>query len=58
MRAMGRSRVTIYRSELAGEFPKHTQPSENSVAWLAADISAWIDSRPVARLRGRLQPAL
>jgi prophage regulatory protein len=50
----GLSRMTIYRLELAGKFPKRRQLSENSVAWLEADISQWIDSRPVAHLRGTL----
>jgi prophage regulatory protein len=47
----GLSRMTTYRLELAGKFPKRRQLSENSVAWLEADISQWIDSRPVAHLR-------
>jgi predicted DNA-binding transcriptional regulator AlpA len=50
----GLSRMMIYRLELAGKFPKRRQLSENSVAWLAADISQWIDSRPVAHLRGTI----
>jgi len=51
MQATGLSRMTIYRLELADKFPKRRQLSENSVAWLEADISEWIDSRPIARLR-------
>jgi predicted DNA-binding transcriptional regulator AlpA len=51
MQATGLSRITIYRLELAGKFPKRRKLSENSVAWLEADISEWIDSRPFARLR-------
>ena len=51
MQVTGLSRMTIYRLELAGKFPKRRQLSENSVAWLEADISQWIDSRPVAHLR-------
>ena len=51
MQATGLSRMTIYRLELAGKFPKRRQLSENSVAWLEVDIAEWIDSRPVARLR-------
>ena len=35
----GLSRMTIYRLELAGTFPKRRQLSENSVGWLEADIS-------------------
>jgi prophage regulatory protein len=51
IQATGLSRMTIYRLELAGKFPKRRQLSENSVAWLESEISEWIDSRPVARLR-------
>ncbi len=48
----GLSRMTIYRLELAGEFPKRRQLSKNSVAWLDTDIAQWAESRPVSRLRG------
>ena len=52
MQLTGLSRMTIYRLELAGRFPKRRQLSKNSVAWLESDVEAWADSRPVARLRG------
>lgn len=52
MQLTGLSRMTIFRLELAGKFPKRRQLSENSVAWLESDIAAWADSRPIARLRG------
>jgi prophage regulatory protein len=55
MQTTGLSRMTIYRLELAGKFPKRRQLSENSVAWLESDVSEWIDSRPVARLRAAAQ---
>jgi prophage regulatory protein len=60
MQATGLSRMTIYRLELAGKFPKRRQLSENSVARLEADIADWIDSRPVARLRAaaEMSPAV
>jgi prophage regulatory protein len=48
----GLSRMTIYRLELAGEFPKRRQLSKNSVAWLDTDIAQWAESRPVSRLIG------
>jgi len=51
MQTTGLSRMTIYRLELADKFPKRRQLSENSVAWLESDISEWIGSRPVVRLR-------
>ena len=52
MQATGLSRMTIYRLELAGKFPSRRRLAENSVAWLEDDIAQWIDSRPVAQLRG------
>jgi len=60
MQATVLSRMTIYRLELAGKFPKRRQLSENSVARLEADIADWIDSRPVARLRAaaEMSPAV
>jgi prophage regulatory protein len=51
MEVTGLSRMTIYRLELAGRFPKRRRLSENSVAWLESDIAEWADSRPIARLR-------
>ncbi len=51
MQVTGPSRMTIYRLELAGRFPKRRQLNQNSVAWLQSHIVAWVDSRPVARLR-------
>lgn len=52
MQLTGLSRMTIYRLELAGRFPKRRQLSKNSVAWLESDVEGWAESRPVARLRG------
>lgn len=52
MEATGLSRMTIYRLEIAGEFPKRRRLSKNSVAWLDTDIAQWAESRPVSRLRG------
>jgi prophage regulatory protein len=51
MQLTGLSRMTIYRLELAGRFPKRRRLSENSVAWLESDIEAWADSRPIVNLR-------
>jgi prophage regulatory protein len=51
MQLTGLSRMTIYRLELAGRFPKRRRLSENLVAWLESDIVAWADSRPIAHLR-------
>ena len=47
----GLSRMTIYRLELAGQFPPRRRLSENSVAWLESDIESWADARPIAQLR-------
>ena len=56
MQLTGLSRMTIYRLELAGEFPKRRKLSKNSVAWLDTDIAQWAESRPVSRLRGSAGP--
>ena len=53
MQLTGLSRMTIYRLELAGEFPKRRRLSKNSVAWLDTDIAQWAESRPISQLRGR-----
>jgi prophage regulatory protein len=47
----GLSRMTIYRMEVAGEFPRRRQIGKNSVAWLEADLTRWAKSRPVAPLK-------
>jgi prophage regulatory protein len=43
---MGLSQMTIYRLELAGQFPARRKLAKNSVAWLEDEIKAWITSRP------------
>jgi len=57
MQLTGLSRMTIYRLELAGRFPKRRRLSENSVAWLESDIEAWANSRPIALLRAACSPS-
>jgi len=51
MQVTGLSRMTIYRLELSGRFPRRRQLSQNSVAWLESEVNAWAESRPVASLR-------
>jgi prophage regulatory protein len=51
MQLTGLSRMTIYRLERDGEFPKRRRLGQNSVAWLESDIAAWADTRPVAQFR-------
>jgi prophage regulatory protein len=56
MVATGVSRMTIYRLEKRGEFPRRVSVSINSVAWHESAVNNWIASRPIAtRTRG---PAL
>lgn len=43
----GLSRMTIYRLEKGGDFPSRRQLGSNSVAWLATEVSTWIESRPI-----------
>ncbi len=57
MQATGLSRMTIYRLELACKFPSRRRLAKNSVAWLEDDVMQWIDSRPIAQLRGTAHTA-
>lgn len=38
---IGLSRTTVYRMELAGEFPKSVPLSPCRVVWVEAEIEAW-----------------
>jgi prophage regulatory protein len=42
----GLSRMTIYRLELAGQFPARRKLGKNSVGWIDEDLKTWISSRP------------
>jgi len=42
----GLSRMTIYRLEKRGQFPRRIQLSPNSIGWLQDQIDQWIKSRP------------
>lgn len=43
----GLSRSTIYKLMLEGDFPPARKLTRRSVAWIAADIVQWIESRRV-----------
>lgn len=45
---VGISRATLYRWIRQGHFPhpRSLTPSGSTVAWLSADIEAWITSKP------------
>jgi prophage regulatory protein len=45
----GLSRMTIYRLERSGHFPKRRRLGQNSVAWLEEDVALWIASRPAVQ---------
>jgi prophage regulatory protein len=47
----GLSRMTIYRLERSGQFPKRRRIGQNSVAWLDDDLALWVNSRPVIQPR-------
>ena len=46
MQVTGLSRMTIYRLEIAGQFPRRRQLIENAVAWMESDIETWVKARP------------
>ena len=54
----GLSRVTIYRLEQAGLFPKRLQLGRGAVAWAESDIETWIRTRPSGPKRMPTMPQL
>ena len=42
----GLSKVTIWRLEQRGEFPRKLALSPNRVGWLENEVQDWISSRP------------
>jgi prophage regulatory protein len=44
----GLSRMTIYRKEAQGEFPKRRRLGRNAVGWVEEEVENWIQSRPEA----------
>ena len=44
----GLSRVTRWRMERRGEFPRRRRISTNAIAWLESEISAWMAERAEA----------
>ena len=45
---VGLSRVTIWRLETAGDFPKRRQLTAQRVGWLVEEVVEWARSRPTA----------
>ncbi len=41
----GLSRSTIYRIEIAGNFPKRITLSNRCVRWPLLEVAAWVDSQ-------------
>ena len=50
----GLSRSSIYRLMQDGEFPRPVRVGPAAVRWRASDITAWLESRPVAK--GEFEP--
>jgi prophage regulatory protein len=46
---VGYSRMHIDRMEKAGRFPKRVRLGPNSVAWVEAEIEAWLRERMASR---------
>ena len=42
----GLSRVTIWRLEKAGKFPRRVNLTDSRVGWVEAEIDEWIEARP------------
>lgn len=39
------SRVTRWRKERAGTFPKRRKISDNRIGWLESEVRAWVEAR-------------
>ena len=52
MQVTGLSRMTIYRMERVGNFPRRRQLGAHSVAWLEGDVNIWVESRPMGLPHG------
>jgi prophage regulatory protein len=48
-RGINYSRAQLYRKVKDGSFPLPVKLGENKVAWLSAEIDAWIDAITAAR---------
>ena len=46
VKKIGLSKVTIWRRERDGSFPKRINLSERRVGWVESEIEDWVDSRP------------
>ena len=44
-RITGLSRVTRWRLERRGQFPKRRQISANAIGWLESEIQSWVEDR-------------
>lgn len=46
----GLSKTTIHRLEAAGRFPRRRRVGTRAVAWVAAEVDAWVDSATAVRV--------
>jgi prophage regulatory protein len=46
VKIIGLSKVTIWRMERSGTFPKRINLSDRRVGWVESEILEWLDSRP------------
>jgi prophage regulatory protein len=46
VKKIGLSKVTVWRMERAGLFPKRINLSDRRVGWKESEIEDWVDSRP------------
>jgi prophage regulatory protein len=51
---IGLSRVTLWRLEKSGQFPKRIKLTNHRVGWIESEVTEWIDSRP--RVGGNSEP--
>ena len=47
----GLSRITIYRLEYRGKFPRRRRLGQHSVAWLESEVASWGSTLPAGNHR-------
>jgi prophage regulatory protein len=48
-KGIGYSKVHLARLEKVGKFPKHIDIGPNRIAWVEAEIDAWLEARVASR---------
>ena len=56
-RVTGLARTSIYRLMQSGDFPRPVKVGPAAVRWREGDITAWVESRPIAESDSASSPS-